>query len=1502
VASEVSTINTATITHSDQFDPNPANNTATTATVPLQADLFVTKTVNDSTANVGDTIAYTVTVGDNGPDNATGVALQDLLPAGLTLVTSLPGQGTYDPSTGIWTVGDVADGSSAVLTIHALVVSPDPTTNTATITAADQFDPNPGNNTATTVVTPQQADVVLSKTVNDPTPNVGDTITYTVTARDAGPDTATGVVVQDLLPAGLTFVSATPSQGTFDSASGIWTIGTVTTSTAQTLAIRATVASPNRSTNTATIAHADQFDPDTANNTARVDVTPQQADLALSKTVSDSTPNVGDTISYTVTLTDNGPDDATGVQVTDLLPFGVSFVSATPSQGVYSSSTGVWTVGAVTTSVPQTLTLTGIVDSPNRVTNTATITRANQFDPNPGNNTATTVVTPQHADLALSNTVNDPTPNVGDTITYTITLTDNGPGAATNAQVTDLLPTGLTFVSDTTSQGTYDPSTGVWAVGTVTTTTAQTLEIQAKVASSNPQTNTATISHSDQFDPNTANNSASATETPQQADLELSKTVSDSTPNVGDTITYTVILSNDGPDSATNVTVEDLLPAGLTFVSDVPSQGTYDSSTGIWTVGTVTTTATQTLLIRAMVVSPAAQTNTASISRSDQFDPNIGNNSAAATETPQQADLAVRKTVSNPTPNVGDTITYTITLTDNGPDPATGLTVQDTLPAGVMFVSATPSEGSYDSSTGVWTVGGVDTTTPQTLLITAKVQSANPAANTASISHTDQFDPDTANNSDTASTNPLEADLALTKTVNDPTPNVGDTITYTVTLTDSGPADATGVEVTDLLPSGLSFVAANPSQGSYDAATGLWTVGSVADLAQATLTLQAKVVSPDAEINTATISHSDQSDPNPGNNTASSTETPQQADLGLTKTVDDATPNVGDTITFTATLADLGPDRATNVTVQDLLPSGLTFVSATPSQGTYDSSTSAWAVGTVTTATAQTLQIEARVASPDPRTNTATVSHSDQFDPDTTNNSASASETPQQADLAITKTVSNPTPNVGDTITYTVTAINRGPDAATGVTINELVPAGLSFVSAFMSAGSYDDATGIWSVGTLSDGDSAALTIAARVVSATAQTNTASVSHSNQFDPNTGNDTASTTEIPERADLALTKTVDDPTPNVGDTVTFAVTLADHGSDPATNVTVQDLLPAGLTFVSATPSQGNYDSASGAWTVGTVSRTATPTLLIRALVASAAAQTNTASISHSDQFDPNAGNNSAAATETPQHADLELSKIVNDSTPKVDDTITYTVTLKDNGPSSATAVAVTDKLPAGLTFVSATPSQGTYDSNTGLWSVGTVSDGSSLTLIIEADAQSPGIHVNVATIAQSNQYDPNPNNNTSSVSVDVSPSTPPVTVVSLRRFGFHEQPTMLVVAFSGVLDTPSAQDLSNYSLVLIAHGGALHLRVPIFQAAYDPTANTVSLRPTRLLPLRFHYVLTINASIPTGVRAANGELLDGNDDGIPGGNYVQQFGRNILSGRSTPFFGRRVGLAQSASWR
>src|SRR5262249_7505674 len=199
---------------------------------------------------------------------------------------------------------------------------------------------------------------------------------------NAGPDAATGVQLTDLLPAGLTFVSATPSQGTYSSSTGLWNVGTVATGTPATLAIVATVVSPDSRTNTATVSRSDQFDPNTADNTGTVTETPQRADLRVTKTVSESTTNDGAKIAFTGTVTNLVPNTATGVQLTDLLPPGLNPTLARTASGRYDPANGIWDIGTLLPLESRTLTLTALVVSPDPRTNTATITAADQFDPN----------------------------------------------------------------------------------------------------------------------------------------------------------------------------------------------------------------------------------------------------------------------------------------------------------------------------------------------------------------------------------------------------------------------------------------------------------------------------------------------------------------------------------------------------------------------------------------------------------------------------------------------------------------------------------------------------------------------------------------------------------------------------------------------------------------------------------------------------------------------------------------------------------------------------------------------------------------------------------------------------------------------------------------------------------------------------------------------------------------------------------------------------------------
>ena len=673
-----------------------------------------------------------------------------------------------------------------------------------------------------------------------------------------------------MLPASLVYASNTPSQGSYVSATGVWTVGSINSGSSATLTLNATVTSSAVATNVVQVTHSDQTDPDstpandviTEDDYATATVTPNVADLAVAKTVDNATPDVGSDVTFTITATNNGPDDATGVQVTDALPAGLTYESDSTATGSYNPATHIWTIGGLANGATATLTLVATVATAGPITNTATIT-GNQYDPDLSNNTDD-VSTDQLVDLAVTKIVDNSTANVGTNVTFTVEVTNLGPGTATTVVMQDLLPAGLTWVSDSASVGTsYDHTSGVWTVGTLAEDAEATLTITATVATPSPVTNTASVTSLDEPQVSTANDSASATVWPPRADLAVAKTVAAARPEQGDPDSFTVRITNLGPDTATNVVITDLLPDGLTFTGYTASTGTYDDSTGVWTLGTITNGTTATLTIQVTVDDAADYTNTATVTHSDQYDPDLTNNSDDASLSTRVADIEVTKVPSDATPAVGSTVVFTITATNIGPDNATQLEIHDLLPAGLTYVSATPEAGTaYDPVTGEWTIGNLAVGNTVTLRISAGVVGSGPISNTASVSGLLQRDPDHSNDSATAVVDPPPAaDLSLTKTVNVPAPDMNTDVTFTITVTNHGPNGVGGVHVQDVLPAELVYVSHVASSGTYDSATGDWDVGSVANGGHQTLTLVATVTVEGPLANMAQVSAAGLPDP-----------------------------------------------------------------------------------------------------------------------------------------------------------------------------------------------------------------------------------------------------------------------------------------------------------------------------------------------------------------------------------------------------------------------------------------------------------------------------------------------------------------------------------------------------------------------------------------------------------------------------------------------------------------
>jgi uncharacterized repeat protein (TIGR01451 family) len=413
------------------------------------ADLLITKVVDEPEPLVGSNITFTLTATNNGPSNATGVVVNDLLPAGYTYVSD-NGGGAYVPGTGVWTVGNLNSGATATLTIVATVNLTGPYANTATI-AGDQTDPDPGNNTDTETPEPLPAtDLVVAKSVNNPTPYIGTNVVFTLVVTNNGPSPATGVVVSDLLPDGYTYVSD-DGGGTYDDGSGIWTVGNLAATATATLEITATVNLTGSYENTATVS-GEEEDPVPGNNTDSETTAPlASADLEVNKSVDNPTPTVGGTVVFTLVVTNNGLSAATGIIVNDQLPSGYTYVSDNGG-GAYIPATGVWTIGNLAAGGNATLNITATVNATGDYQNTATVS-GNEYDPVPGNNTdSETPVPVPIADLAITKADDSPVV-IGEYLIYTVTVTNNGPSTAQNVQITDNLDANLGSPEYSTDNG-----------------------------------------------------------------------------------------------------------------------------------------------------------------------------------------------------------------------------------------------------------------------------------------------------------------------------------------------------------------------------------------------------------------------------------------------------------------------------------------------------------------------------------------------------------------------------------------------------------------------------------------------------------------------------------------------------------------------------------------------------------------------------------------------------------------------------------------------------------------------------------------------------------------------------------------------------------------------------------------------------------------------------------------------------------------------------------------
>lgn len=239
------------------------------------------------------------------------------------------------------------------------------------------------------------------------------------------------------------------------------------------------------------------------------------------------------------------------------------------------------------------------------------------------------------------------------------------------------------------------------------------------------------------------------------------------------------------------------------------------------------------------------------------------------------------------------------------------------------------------------------------------------------------------------------------------------------------------------------------------------------------------------------------------------------------------------------------------------------------------------------------------------------------------------------------------------------------------------------------------------------------------------------------------------------ADLSLTKTASNLTPRVGDVIAFLVTVTNTGPGAASGVIISDVMPIGYSYLGSFASTGSFDA--GRWMVGNLPAPGQATLFITATVKASGGYSNYAEIAACDQYDPDStpGDHSTdqddddSVTPTPRAvADLSISKV---STPRPfmpGAAITYTIVVTNAGPSSVTALTVTEQAPDALSDIVYSPSAGLYDGSSGAWNGVTLAPGGQIILtvtgVVSRTHQSNLI--NLATVAPFDAIDPEAGNN------------------------------------------------------------------------------------------------------------------------------------------------------------
>lgn len=878
----------------------------TITNTPKSADISVVKTESPNPVIAGNTITYTMTVANAGPNDAQSVILTDTLPPCiLNPMYSING-GTQNPWTGNVNLGNIAANGSPITVVITGIVDPAcnqaSLTNTATVSSPTP-DPNPNNNTSTIITNVNQsADISIVKTASPIYLDRGNTIVYTLVIKNNGVSDAQGVTLTDTIPAEILNPEFSLNNGvTWNLWISPYSLGLLTAGSTVTILIRGTISSVAKGAidNTA-IVSSPTPDPDPNNNTSTITVNVNYADLTAPgnfvKAVDKVYADVGDELTYTITVKNTGNTIANNVVITDPIPNGTSYVPG--SLTANASVTGTPATGiSVTNGIAPGATLVlsykvkvNMIPNINPIPNTATVKYT--YTVNPGNpngatgsgNTNTVTTQINHGEILPQNAVKSAdkaTTTPGDIITYTITGKNTG-NVPINVAINDAIPAGTSFVQGSVvinniSKPNENPAIGI-NVGTVAINGIFIVTFKVKVLQNalGQIINKANIDYSYIVDPNKPpiTNTIETNEvitTVLKASLAINKSANRSGAVIGDIIRYSIVVTNNGEINLNNIQIQDSLVPELQYADNLTIDGVSSNQsiiTGV-NLGTILVGASKIISFDAKVI--AVPLNKVIINSSTgTFNYTVSGNIFNGTTTSNKVNITiyspvmeVTKKANKESVKVGDIFQYIINITNSGDINLQNVIAQDTLPIEfkVLDIKVDGVSINGDIEAGI-NIGAISVGQNKEVVLTINVIAdlneiyKNVAKITAEVV-TDPNNPPKIiqeQGVDNLGVKVYNPNLLLIKSADKEYAVVGDVVTYTIVAKNIGDITLGNIAldpvfISDILSSSLEFVAGSMTvNGVQDPLSSIVNgvdLGQLAIGESKTITFKAKVLSAD---------------------------------------------------------------------------------------------------------------------------------------------------------------------------------------------------------------------------------------------------------------------------------------------------------------------------------------------------------------------------------------------------------------------------------------------------------------------------------------------------------------------------------------------------------------------------------------------------------------------------------------------------------------------------------